>query len=173
MFMDHIVLTENKVRVTEKQLADRLHSKGFGEKESNATVLDLFEALYLFRKEKIAPVDLKGKNLSENDLLKRGLLRDKKFYSKFIVFSKLREAGYVVRTGLKFGFDFRVYPKGKKQGEAHTKWVVQVFGEELKFTYTELSRMVRLSGNIRAKLLLAIVDRENDVNFYGFERTVP
>ena len=39
-------------------------------------------------------------------------------------FKDLRKKGYIVKTALKFGADFRVYEKGVKPGEDHAKWVV-------------------------------------------------
>ena len=50
-----------------------------------------------------------------------GIKGDKQFYSKQKVHEDLREKGYCIKTGLKFGFDFRVYPRGKKNGgSTHT-----------------------------------------------------
>ena len=89
------------------------------------------------------------------------------------MYSDLRERGYVVKTGFKFGFDLRVYPKGKKPGEAHTQWVITVKGQNDKINFIELSRKVRLSGNIKTKLMFAVVDSENDINYYETIRVTP
>lgn len=166
-------LAENKVIVSERRLADQLASKGFGERKGHELILDLFEAINLIEKEKLNVKDLKGKKLSAKKLLELGLSRDKKFYSKLIVFKELREKGFVVRTGLKFGSDFRVYPKGKNPGQEHTQWIVNVLPEETKFSLAELSRLVRLSQNLKTTALLAVVDSENYVNFYEMKRIVP
>jgi len=101
------------------------------------------------------------------------LKKNKKFYLKFQVFKNLREKGFCTKTGFKFGFDFRVYPKGKKPGQAHSKWVVNAVSQNERFNSIELSRMVRLSGNIRTEMLIAVVDSENDVNYYAIERITP
>jgi tRNA-intron endonuclease, archaea type len=167
-----IYLIENKVIVKEKQSADRLHSKGFGERKGNELILDLFEAVYLLKKNKLNITDLRGKELNEEIILKKALKKDKSFYSKFIVFEKLRSTGFVIKTGLKFGSDFRVYPKGKKPGQAHTQWTLNVFSDEQKISLPELSRLVRLTQNIKATALIAVADRENDVNFYELKRIV-
>jgi len=42
---------------------------------------------------------------------------DKKIQIKYPVFKDLREKGYIVKTALKFGADFRIYDKGQKPGE--------------------------------------------------------
>jgi len=81
-----------------------------------------------------------------------------------------------VKTGFKFGAHFRVYEKGvriKRGPKApfeHTKWVVHAIKEEDRFSYPELSRAVRLAQNIRAKMLWAVVDSENDVTYYQVTR---
>jgi len=165
-------LVENKVLVREKRTRDRLIGKGFGELEGKCLVLDLKEALYLLEKGKIKATKGK-KKLKEEDLISVGDNDEKKFYSKYLVFRDLRDRGFVVKTGYKFGFDLRVYPRGKKAGEEHSKWCVQVATQGKNFGMPEVSRMVRLSGNINTVLLLAVVDAENDINYYEIERIIP
>jgi len=78
-----------------------------------------------------------------------------------------------VRTGFKFGADFRVYPRGKRPGEAHTQWVVNVFPESRRIGMHELSNSVRLAGNVKALLLIAVVDNEDSISYYEAARLVP
>ena len=156
-----------------KSLKDSLIQKGFGEKKEKELVLDLKEALVLLDKEKIEVEDSKGNEFDFEALMKYASGKEKNFYTKFLVYEDLRTRGYVVKTGFKFGFDFRVYPRGKKMGEAHTQWVVAAVTQDDKFTMPEVSRMVRLSGNIRAKILLAVVDAEDDINYYEIDRVTP
>ena len=167
------LLLQDKVLVKEMKLRDQLIGRGFGELKNQVLVLDLHEALFLSAKDKLEIENESGKKADAEELMKLGQKADKKFYSNHIVFADLRERGFVVKTGLKFGFDFRVYPRGKKQGEAHTQWVVSVCTQEEKFSMPELSRMVRLAGNIKTELLQAIVDSEDDINYYRIERIVP
>ncbi|VVB75937.1 tRNA-splicing endonuclease [uncultured archaeon] len=164
------LLLESKVLVEDSTLKGQLMEKGFGESKSRSLVLDLFEALFLAQKDKLCVCDKKEKKVSEKKLLSLGLEHDKKFYSKFIVYSDLRERGYCVKTGLKFGFDFRVYPKGKKMGEEHSKFVIHVAPESEKISMSQLSRMTRLAGNIHTITVVAVVDREDSVNYYSTER---
>jgi tRNA-intron endonuclease len=165
-----VFLAENKVIVEDSTIKGQLVEKGFGEGKGRNLVLDLFEALYLVQKEKICVCDKKGKCVSEKKLLHLGLEHDKKFYSKFVVYSDIRERGYCIKTGLKFGFDFRVYPKGKRMGEEHSKYVIHVAPENEKITMPQLSRMTRLAGNIHTNTIIAVVDREDSVNYYSAER---
>ncbi|MEI7961657.1 MAG: tRNA-intron lyase [archaeon] len=165
-------LLENKVIVGDSTLKGTLVEKGYGENKGRGLVLDLYEALYLTQKEKISVLDKKDKVVSEKKLFALGLEKDKKFYSKFIVYSDIKERGYCIKTGLKFGFDFRVYPKGKKMGEAHSKYVIHVAPESEKVSMPALSRMTRLSGNIHTLALIAVIDSEDSVNYYSAERVL-
>lgn len=166
-------LIANKVVVKEKKVKDPLIQKGFGDKKDDEYVLDLLEAAHLIQKEKIEIMTLEGKKVSLEDIFQAVPKKDKNFYNKLIVYNDLRERGFVVKTGFKFGFDLRVYPRGKKPGEEHTQWVVKVATQDEKVSMIEYSRMIRLSGNIKTTMLIAVVDSENDVNYYEAKRITP
>lgn len=163
-------LVENKVLVEDSTLKGTLVEKGFGESKGRNLVLDLFETLYLVKKEKLILLDKKEKAIPEKKVLAHGLEQDKYFYSKFVVYSDIKEKGYCIKTGLKFGFDFRVYPKGKKMGEAHSEFGLHVAPENEKLSMTQISRMTRLAGNIHIKAIVAVVDREDEINYYLLDR---
>jgi len=167
------LLTGNKAVVETKKLKDQLQQKGFGERSKGDYVLDIFETAYLLEKKKLKLKDKQGKVVSKKRLLALASKKEKNFYAKLQVYKNLREKGFCAKTGFKFGFDFRVYPRGKKPGQAHSQWVVNVANQNEKASMTELSRMVRLSGNIRTKMVLAVLDSENDVNYYRIERITP
>lgn len=173
------VLSGEKVVVEGQRSADQLREKGFGENAKGEYVLDLHEALLLMEKKKLNLFRLEGRKGSRKSKVSPKALRataegmDKHFYRNHVVYSDLRERGFVVKTGFKFGFDFRVYPRGKKPGEEHTQWVVQVASQNDKMTAKQLSRAVRLSGNLKTRMLQAVVDAENDVNYYEISRIVP
>ncbi|MEK6941773.1 MAG: tRNA-intron lyase [archaeon] len=166
-------LYSNKVVVFEKKVKDVLIPKSFGEKKDLQLVLDLKESLYLLKREKLSIEDQDGKSVSFEDLLNFAQKREKNFYNKLVVYTDLRERGYVVKTGFKFGFDFRVYPRGKKPGEEHTQWVIHVASQDEQISIPNFSRMVRLSGNLKTELVIAIADSEDDVNYYSTKRITP
>ncbi len=165
-------LIGSKVIVEKKRLESQLQQKGFGERSKGEFVLDLNEAIYLLEKKKLEIGDKDGKKLSKKKLLALAEKKEKKFYTKFLVYRNLREQGYCPKTGFKFGADFRVYPKGKKPGKAHTQWVVNVLNQSKRLSMTELNRMTRLASSIKTELVLAIVDSENDVNYYSIKRNI-
>ena len=71
-----------------------------------------------------------------------------------------------MKTALKFGADFRVYDKGEKISEKHSKWIVFVNYESDKITWHEFSAKNRVAHSTKKNLLLAIVDDESDVIYY-------
>jgi len=167
------ILIDDKVSLRDKKEADRLRQRGFGEAKGQELVLDLFEALYLMGNAKLGIVDTKDKGINEEEFVKYADKKIKNFYSKYQVYNDMRERGFVVKTGFKFGFDFRVYPRGKKPGQAHSQWCINVTSQHDKYNFIEMSRMVRLSGNLKTKLLNAVVDSENDINYYEVTRVTP
>ena len=108
----------------------------------------------------------KNKTLSKNELMKSMRKFDKKIQTKYSVFRDLREKGYIVKTALKFGADFRVYEKGDKIGESHSKWIVFADFESNKMTWHDFSAKNRVAHSTKKNLLLAIVDDEGDVTYY-------
>ena len=161
------VLLGNRVLV--KDAYGELIQRGFGEKKDEGLVLSLYEAAYLLENGKLL-LKLKDKLLDLENFLSYAESVDPNFLVKYTVFRDIRNRGYVIKTGFKFGTHFRVYPRGKKPGEAHTQYVVQVVTEEDTLEPNDISRMVRVATGIRTQLLLAFVDSENDVVYYKVER---
>jgi len=178
-------LLENRVVIFGKDSVELYDESGYGkpfpEENPDRLELELVEALYLLEKEKIKIVKKNGKkrSISFKDLMKLGTDTQKDFHSIFIIYRDLRERGYLVKTGFKFGTNFRVYERGvklkrgPKAPHEHTKWIVHAVPEEFTCEFAELSRAVRLAHNIRAKMLWAVVDRENDVTYYEILRITP
>jgi len=150
-----------------------LHEKStFGEKVGEKIQYSFCEALFLLDKKK-AHVFFKSKSLLFDDLLKKLQRLDKRISLKYSVFKDLREKGYVVKTALKFGADFRIYEKGKKPGKAHAKWIVFVDHESKAFTWQAFSSKNRVAHSTKKQLLLAIVDEEHDVLYYKVDWIKP
>ncbi len=146
--------------------AHSLYQKsGFGEIIGEKIQYSFSEAIFLSEKNKMEI--FQGKNLiSPKDLMKKISGYDKRISIKYPVFQNLREKGYIVKTALKFGADFRVYEKGAKPGEKHAKWVVFADLESKKLTWHEFSAKNRVAHSTKKNLLLGIVDDEGDVSYY-------
>lgn len=137
----------------------------FGEPKGDKIQYSLAEALFLLEKGKIE-IFSKNKKISKKDFIEKSRRIDKKIQIKYPVFKDLRERGYVVKTALKFGADFRVYDKGAKPGKKHAKWVVFTEHESKKLSWHEFSAKNRVAHSTKKNLLLAIVDEEGDISYY-------
>lgn len=148
------------------QEAFELNQKSaFGEKKQEKIQYTLSEALYLVEKGKMQILS-KSKIIKENELLNRFRRIDKKIQIKYIVYKDLRERGYIVKTALKFGADFRIYDKGKRPGKEHAKWILFAEHESKKFNWNDFAAKNRIAHSTKKKLLIAIVDEESDVSYY-------
>ena len=146
--------------------AHALYKKSrFGEPKSGKIQYSLSEVLFLVEKEKME-IFSRNKKIPKKDLLNKFRRIDKKIQIKFPVFKDLREKGYVIKTALKFGADFRVYDKGSKPGKAHAKWIVFTEHESNKLTWHEFSAKNRVAHSTKKNVLLAIVDEEGDISYY-------
>ena len=174
-------LIENRVITWGEKGFELYDESGFGKPLEDRLELSLVESAYLIEKKKLKVFvkDKKKKKLSLRDFIEYAEKSERNFHARLIVYSDLRERGFLVKTGLKFGCDFRVYERGvklkrgPKAPHEHTKWVVHAIPEEFSCSFPELSRAVRLAQNIRTEMIWAIVDSENDVTYYSIKRITP
>ena len=137
----------------------------FGQPIGQKIQYSLPETLYLLEKDKIKIMKNK-KILGFEELLKIFKKIDSRIQLKYPVFKDLREKGYVVKTALKFGADFRVYDKGRTPDEEHAKWIVFCEHESKKFSWQDFSSKNRVAHSTKKNLLIAILDEESDVSYY-------
>ncbi|OYT25814.1 MAG: tRNA-intron lyase [Candidatus Altiarchaeales archaeon ex4484_96] len=163
------LLSGSKVVVVDNELKGFLRDKGFGQAQRSGQQLSLIEALYLVEKDTLGVGDGKVK-LGFRDLVERGNKIEADFYSKYLVYRDLRERGLLVRTGLKFGADFRVYGRGVSIKTGHSDYLVHVVPEEYTCSFPELARAVRLSANVNKHMVYALVDGEGDITYYRVDR---
>lgn len=151
----------------DKEEGNDLYSKSrFGELKEGKIQYSLVEGMYLLETKKAKIVDGRGKAIKKPDYVKKSRKIQKNFWIRYCVFRDLRSRGYIVKTALKFGADFRVYDRGVKPGEDHAKWVVFPVHESEVLTWYDFSAKNRVAHSTRKNLLLAIVDEENDVTYY-------
>lgn len=163
------ILSGSKVIVGDSKTKSQLKGRGFGEMEGRRLVISLIEAVFLAENEKV-DVMKADKKLTVEDMIKLGSKVEKEFYNKYIVYKDLRQRGLLVRTGLKFGTDFRVYDRGQSLGKGHAKYLVHVVPEEYTCSFPEMARALRLAKNVNKDMIYAIVDEECDVTYYLVDR---
>jgi|SRR3989344_2524396 len=166
-------LVGNNVTSNDSNAHSLFEKSSFGEKSGEKIIYSLPEVLYLIEKGKIEIYSGKSKKLNEKEISSKFSKLDKRFSTKYSVFKDLREKGYIVKTALKFGADFRVYDKGSKVNKKihgkeheHAKWICFVDHESGKLTWHEFSAKNRVAHSTKKNLLLAIVDEENSVTYY-------
>ena len=144
----------------------------FGEKKSGKIEYSGVEALFLISSNKAKLLSGK-KPISEETLLKKLKRKDKKIETKFAVFEDLRKKGYILKTALKFGAEFRVYNKGIKPGKDHAKWILFTVKESDNLNWHEFAAKNRIAHSTKKNLLIGIVDEESDITYYEISWTRP
>ena len=140
---------------------------GYGQiLEKGKVQLSLMEALYLLEKGKISILDGRGKAMELDTFLRKAKKVEPKFWVRYCVFKDMRNRGYIIKTALKFGADFRVYDRGIKPGEDHARWVVYAVHEGEVQTWHEFAAKNRVAHSTKKRLLIAVVDDEGDVSFW-------
>ena len=163
-------LSGDLVIVREGNIA-KIHEKShYGNMTEDGLELSLIEALYLLEKGKLE-VNIDSNDVTIDKLIK--LIRGQGSFTNYIVFKDLRNRGYIVKTGFKYGSEFRLYERGKSPGEGHSNYLVKVASENSKFMMSDLSSYVRVAHGVNKKLLFAVVDDENDITYYNVEWTRP
>ncbi len=168
-FAGERVITENT------DLARELYNQSrYGDILDDKRVqLSMSESLYLLEKEKLDILDGRGKAFTSEKFLKKAVKLEPNFWVRYCVFKDFRNRGYIIKTALKFGADFRVYDRGVKPGEDHAKWIVFPVREADTLTWYEFSAKNRVAHSTRKRLLIGAVDEEGDVTYWEIKWTRP
>lgn len=156
------VITENSDDAREFYNQSRFGSLA----EDGKVELSLLEALYLMEKGRLLIKSQSGRALVFESYLKVAQKVEPNFWIRYCVFKDMRNRGYIIKTALKFGADFRVYERGVKPGEDHAKWIVYPVHEGSTLTWHEFSAKNRVAHSTKKRLLMGIVDDEGDVTYY-------
>lgn len=123
-------------------------------------LLDLMEGLYLLENKRIEVVDGRTKKpVGRSVLLKAARDTYRGFASAYQVYKDLREKGYVVTPGIKFGADFAVYEHGP--GIDHAPFIVSVETPDELMGPFEVVRAGRLATTVRKHFIIAIPDTKS------------
>jgi len=148
-----------------------LHEKSkFGKIEADFLHLSLIEACYLQEKGRL--------NIYEDDVKCSvgyliDLIKEQDLYAKYIVYRDLKDRGFVIKTGFKYGSEFRLYNRGGGPGQGHSDYLVKIIFETYDINALDFASYVRVSHGVNKKLLLAIVDEDFDITYYNVEWTRP
>ncbi|NPV61278.1 MAG: tRNA-intron lyase [Methanotrichaceae archaeon] len=155
-------LQGERVRFGPDALSELYEQGYFGRPRGKALDLSLVEAAYLLDRSRIK-VSQQGKELDFRAFFQASSALEKGFEFRYVVYKDLRERGYYVQPGRP---DFRVYPRGGHPGKTPAEFYVLVISERMPLPLQSLVEPVRMAGQMRKRLMLAIVDEESDITFY-------
>ena len=147
------------------------HEKSlFGKIEADTLNLSLIEACYLLEKGRL--------DIYEDDIectvgYLIDILKEQGIYGKYIVYRDLKDRGFVIKTGFKYGAEFRLYNRGGGPGQSHSDYLVKVMFENYEIDSLDFASYIRVAHGVNKKFLLAIVDDDFDITYYNVEWTRP
>ena len=161
------LLDDNRLIIWDIKQAREIYNNGFYGKPlgdprpredfEDPLLLDPVEAQYLVAKKKIKIYKNK-KNLNEKKLGKILEKNFKDFDKKYRVYEDLRDRGYVVTPGIKYGSDFAVYEDGP--GIDHAPYIVQIIDSEDQLSAAEIVKAGRLAATVKKSFILAVINEE-------------
>jgi len=129
--------------------------------------LSLFEACYLLEKDTLELYSLEtNEKIDKINLFKIANTVYPFFDAEYTVYKHLRDKGFVVRPGLKFGSRFAVYEHGP--GIDHAPFLVHVLPSKAEITAIDILRTGRLATTVRKKFIISMINEEGNPEFYGF-----
>ena len=134
--------------------------------ENGKLQLTLIEGLYLTEKGRLEIYTGKNKKIDVDSYIKKAKKLEPNFSTRYCVFKDIRNRGYIIKTALKFGADFRVYDRGVKPGDDHARWIVYPVAEASTLTWYEFAAKNRVAHSTRKRLLIGVVDEEGDVSYW-------
>ena len=131
-------------------------------------ILDLIEGCYPVESKLLTVNNVSGKQIIFKEMKEICRNQYVDFDIKYLVFKKLRDGGYIVSPGIKFGCDFAVYEHGP--GIDHAPYLVQVVDNQQEITATGIVLAGRLATTVKKQFILAITSmKPRRVYFLSFD----
>jgi len=132
----------------------------YGSEKGEIVTLSLIESLYLLETGKLRLV-----NADKARLVEKAREVERNFDRRYEVYKDLKERGFVVKTGFKFGSEFRVYRKVESVDDLpHSEYLVDI-ADDKEIRLIDLARAVRLAQSVKKKMVFAFGE-----NYLCFER---
>ena len=168
-------LLSDRVLVADPPAA--LHDRAFYgqrlDRDEGPVQLSLVEAAHLAGRG-LLDLDDVGPDGGEQAILDRGReVEGERFDRRLRVYSALRTAGVVPKTGFKFGADFRTYADIESVDDlGHSEFLVRVLPRDRSFAPRDLALDVRLAHGVRKRMLFALTD-EDGIDWLSVRRLTP
>lgn len=169
---DEIVTIKIEENLNQKAISLNQKSS-FGKLEDDVLELSLIEAFYLMEKGRLNIYENSESDEKLESNYIRNRIKENSGYSKYIVYKDLKDRGYIIKTGFKYGSEFRLYERGKSPGEGHSDYLVKIIHENYDINALDFASYVRVAHGVKKHLLLAVVDDEWDITYYDVEWTRP
>ncbi|MBX8632233.1 MAG: tRNA-intron lyase [Thermoplasmata archaeon] len=165
------ILLSDRVVVPDSEQADKLRQTGFyGNRLGSGLQLSLIEAVHLMGKKSLRLTSAKtGRSVPLNSVIELCSRIDQSFQEKMAVYEDLKERGFIVKTGFKYGSHFRAYDDDPEK--AHARYLVRALPSGYVSTWPEISGSVRLAHGVRKEILFALV-RGDGVDYIGLRRYI-
>ncbi len=157
------VLQGDRVIFGKEAVPELYETLYYGRIKGDKLEMALVEAAYLLDREKIS-VTADGKPLGFRELFIIASQAQELFELKYIVYRDLRERGYFVQPGV---IDFRVFPRGGRPNVTPSKYFLHVISERKPLPLADIVNNLQAALNVRKEMVLAIVDEESDITYYG------
>lgn len=130
-------------------------------------VLDMMEGLFLQEKGRIKIVNTKTrKPVARARLMKLATVTYKDFELGYSVYRDLRDQGFIVTPGIRFGSDFAVYEHGP--GIDHAPFIVTGRTENDKMGPFEIVLAGRLATTVRKQFTIAVPRKKGKMDYLVF-----
>ncbi|MGZ4935252.1 MAG: tRNA-intron lyase [Halobacteriota archaeon] len=149
---------EDRVIIWDQHDATELHRAGFYGKlvDGKRLQLSLVESAYLMAFGLLVDDGATNKRFTLKRFIRRAEAIEPAFKLKLQVYTDLRNRGFVVKTGFKFGSHFRAYEEINDVNRIpHSRYLVHALPEGYVVTLPEMSRAIRLAHGVRKRMIFA------------------
>ena len=172
-------LIQNKIVIWDPTEGMKIYRLGFfgkpmgvpkpreGQEFETPLILDPLEGLYLAEKGSIEVIGPNDRPMTVRGLKAWARRTYADFDIKYAVYKDLRERGYVILPGIKYGCDFIAYERGP--GVEHAPYMVQVKRSGETISATEIVRAGRLATTVRKRFIIAMVSAKNRIRYLVFQ----
>lgn len=166
-------LMENRVFIPDKKNGEKLFQEEFyGKPYGFGFQLSMIESLYLLNKGFLEIFDNNGKKFDYKSFKKYVKNKESDIDLRFDVYNDLKNRGFILKTGFKFGTHFRAY--SKKPDLIHAEYLVHVVPKNYESIWSDFSRAIRLAHSVNKEIIFAIHPlKNNDIVYIKIGRLRP
>ena len=151
-------LLDDRVVIWDEHDAVQLYRAGFYGKlvDGKMLQLSLLECAYLMQLGLPVEDGATNRRFTTLQFIRRAEAIEPEFAMKLDVYKDLKDRGFVVKTGFKFGSHFRAYEQIEDVDRIpHSKYLVHALPKDFIVMLPEMSRAIRLAHGVRKRMIFA------------------